>query len=173
AAGIFLGTVTEWNDPLLQKENPGISLPAKRIVAVHRSDGSGTTRVFTDWLSATSPAWRAGPGAGMSVDFPTGLGAKGNEGVAGQVASTPGTIGYVELVYAVQNKLPYAAVRNGAGAFVTATAASIAAAGEASLASMSDDLRVSAVAAPGEAAYPITAYTFVVLYAEQPDAARG
>src|SRR6185437_13634354 len=171
AAGIFLGTVTEWNDPLLQKENPGISLPAKRIVAVHRSDGSGTTRVFTDWLAATSPAWRAGPGVGMSVDFPTGMGAKGNEGVAGQVASARGTIGYVELVYAVQNELPYAAVRNGAGAFVMPGPASIAAAGQAALAATPDDLRISAVAAPGAAAYPITAFAFVVLYGEQADAA--
>ena len=173
AAGIYLGTVTEWNDPLLQKENPGIPLPAKRIVAVHRSDGSGTTRVFTDWLAATSPAWRAGPGAGMSVDFPTGMGAKGNEGVAGQVTSARGTIGYVELVYAVQNKLPYAAVRNGAGAFVMPGSASIAAAGQAALAATPDDLRISAVAAPGAASYPITAFTFVVLYGEQADAARG
>ncbi len=173
ATGIFVGEVKAWNDPLLQRENPEVALPAKRIVAVHRSDGSGTTRIFTDWLAAVSPAWRGGPGAGMSVDFPSGLGAKGNEGVAGQVSTMPGAIGYVELVYAAQNGLAYATVRNASGAFVMASPASITAAGRGALATMPDDLRASAVAAPGEGAYPITGFTYVVLYGRQPDAARG
>jgi phosphate transport system substrate-binding protein len=171
AAGIFLGTVKEWADPLLAQANPGAALPKKAIIAVHRSDGSGTTHVFTDWLTATSPAWKAGPGAGMSVAFPSGLGAKGNEGVAGQVAGTPGAIGYVELVYAVQNKLSYAAVKNGTGAFVLPTPASITAAG--SVAHMPDDLRGSAVASSAPAAYPIASFTYILLYDKQTDAARG
>ena len=173
AAGIFLGTVTDWSDPLLQKDNPGVALPKRPIVSVHRSDGSGTTRIFTDWLTAVSPAWKGGPGAGMSVSFPSGLGAKGNEGVAGQVSTTPGAVGYVELVYAVQNKLAYAAVRNAAGAFVMPTPASITAAGTGALARMPEDLRGSAVDALGADAYPISGFTYILLYAKQTDAARG
>jgi phosphate transport system substrate-binding protein len=172
-AGIFLGAVTEWNDPLIQKENPGTALPARRIVVVHRSDGSGTTRIFTDWLAAVSPAWRRGPAAGMSVEFPSGLGAKGNEGVAGQIASMPGTLGYVELVYAVQNKLSYAAVGNAAGAFVMPSPASITAAGEGAIAGMTDDLRASVASSPGEGAYPVAGFTYVVLQARQADVAKG
>ena len=118
AAGIFLGTVKDWSDPLLVKENPGTKLPKKPIVSIHRSDGSGTTKIFTEWLTAASPDWKKGPGMGLSVSFPSGLGAKGNEGVAGQVSGTPGAIGYVELVYAVQNKLSYASIKNSSGAVV-------------------------------------------------------
>jgi phosphate transport system substrate-binding protein len=173
AAGIFLGTVKEWNDPLLQQANAGTTLPKKPIVAVHRSDGSGTTHVFTEWLTATTSAWRSGPGAGMSVAFPSGLGAKGNEGVAGQVSSTPGAVGYVELVYAVQNRLAYAAVRNASGTFVLPTPASITAAGSSALAKMPDDLRASAVSAPAPDAYPIASFTYVLLYDKQNSLARG
>ncbi len=174
AAGIFLGTIKDWSDPLLARDNPGAKLPKKPIVSVHRSDGSGTTRIFTDWLTAVSPAWKAGPGAGMSVSFPSGLGAKGNDGVAGQLTSTPGAVGYVELVYAAQNdKLAYASVRNAAGAFVLPSPASITAAGAGTLAKMPEDMRVSAVDAPGADAYPIAGFTYVLLYAKQTDAARG
>jgi phosphate transport system substrate-binding protein len=173
AAGIFLGTVKDWSDPRIVAENPGIKLPAQPIVSVHRSDGSGTTRVFTEWLAASNAEWKAGPGAGMSVSFPAGLGAKGNEGVAGQIAGTPGAIGYVELVYAEQSKLSYAAVRNAAGAFVLPTLASIKAAAASALASIPDDMRATAVVPASPDAYPITAFTFVLLYAKQTDAARG
>src|ERR671932_302445 len=114
-ADIFLGKITKWNDPRIAALNAGAKLPASDILVVHRSDGSGTTFVFTDYLSAVSPAWKSGPGKGKEVQWPTGLGAKGNEGVAGQVKQTPGAIGYVELAYARQNKLAYAAVRNAAG----------------------------------------------------------
>jgi phosphate transport system substrate-binding protein len=183
AAGIFLGTVQTWDDPAIQRENPGVPLPARRIIAVHRSDGSGTTRLFTEWLQTVSPAWKAGrcdnglpcrgPGAGMSVAFPSGLGAKGNEGVAGQVAGTPGAIGYVELVYAVQSKLPQAALRNAAGAFVLPTPESITAAGAAAALRMPDDLRGSVVNAEGEGAYPIVGLSYVLLRERQDDPARG
>jgi phosphate transport system substrate-binding protein len=172
-AGIFLGTVARWDDPRIQRENPGARLPDRLILPVHRSDGSGTTRIFTDWLAGASPAFRDGPGAGMSVAFPGGLGAKGNEGVAGQVAGTPGAIGYVELVYAAQNRLSVAALRNAAGAFVSPTPASITAAGAGALARMPEDLRGSAVDAAGEGAYPLSGFTYVLLYARQADAARG
>jgi phosphate transport system substrate-binding protein len=172
-AGIFLGTVKEWTDPLIAKENPGTKLPKKAIVSVHRSDGSGTTRIFTDWLTATSADWKKGPGAGMSVSFPSGLGAKGNEGVAGQVSSTPGAVGYVELVYAVQNKLSYASVKNAAGAFVTPSPASITHAGAGAAPNMPEDMRGSAVNPQGEGAYPIAGFTYILLYSKQTDAARG
>ncbi len=173
AAGIFLGTVKDWQDPLIARENPGVKLPKKNITSVHRSDGSGTTRIFTDWLTASSPDWKKGPGAGMSISFPSGLGAKGNEGVSGQVSSTPGAVGYVELVYAVQNKLPYASIKNASGAFVAPTPASITAAGAAGVAKMPEDLRGSIVNAEGPDAYPIAAFTYIVLYEKQTDAAKG
>jgi phosphate transport system substrate-binding protein len=173
AAGIFLGTIQDWSDPAIAKENPDAKLPKKRIVAVHRSDGSGTTKIFTDWLTATSADWKKGPGAGMSVAWPSGLGAKGNEGVAGQVKSTPGAIGYVELVYAAQNQLAYAAVKNASGAFVLPTPASITAAGAGAVAKIPEDLRATIVDAQGADAYPISGFTFVLLYQKQTDAARG
>jgi phosphate transport system substrate-binding protein len=172
-AGIFLGTVKEWTDPLIAKENPGVKLPKKTIASVHRSDGSGTTRIFTDWLSAASADWKKGPGAGTSVSFPSGLGAKGNEGVAGQVSSTPGAIGYIELAFAQQNHLSYASVKNAAGAFVTPSPASITLAGAGAAAKMPEDMRSSAVSAQGEGAYPIFGFTYILLYSKQTDAARG
>jgi phosphate transport system substrate-binding protein len=173
AAGIFLGAVQRWDDPAIVKDNPGASLPQRRIIVIHRSDGSGTTKIFTDWLAAASPAWKAGPGAGMSVSWPSGLGAKGNEGVAGQVSTMPGAIGYVELVYAAQNKLAYATVRNAAGRFVAPTVESIAAAGVAAMDAMPDDLRGVAVAAPGPDAYPISAFSYLLLPGTVADPARG
>ena len=172
-SAIFLGTVKAWDDPVIARENPGTALPSKRIVIVHRSDGSGTTKLFTEWLTSVSPAWSAGPGAGMSVAFPVGLGAKGNEGIAGQVSSTPGAIGYVELVYAVQNKLAYASVKNAAGAFVLPAAESVTAAGAGGAAKMPGDLRGSAINVPGPAAYPIAGFSYVLLYRKQTDARRG
>jgi len=173
AAGIFLGIIKDWSDPAIAKENPGTKLPKKSITSVHRSDGSGTTHVFTDWLTAVSPDWKKGPAAGMSVSWPSGLGAKGNEGVTGQVSSTPGAIGYVELVYAVQNKLSYASIKNASGAFVAPTPASITAAGAAAAPKLADDLRGTAVNPAGADAYPIAAFTYIVLYAKQTDAAKG
>ena len=172
-AGIFLGKVTRWSDPAIQGPNPELKLPDRAIASIHRSDGSGTTRIFVDYLSAVSPAWKAGPGSGTSVDWPGGLGAKGNEGVAGQVASTPGSIGYVELVYAAQNKLSYAAMRNAAGRFVMPTLESVTAAAAGAVARMPDDMRVSIVDAQGEGAYPIAGFTYILLYKEQRDPATG
>jgi phosphate transport system substrate-binding protein len=170
-SGIFLGTIKEWNDPAIAKENAGTTLPKKKITVVHRSDGSGTTKLFTEWLTSASPEWSKGPGTGMSVAFPVGLGAKGNEGIAGQVSSTPGAIGYVELVYAVQNKLAYAAVKNASGAFVLPASESVTAAGAG--AKMPADLRGSAINAAGPAAYPIAGFSYVLLYKKQTDEQRG
>ena len=173
AAGIFLGKIKDWDDPQIAKENPGVKLPKKAIASVHRSDGSGTTKIFVDYLTAVSPEWKAGPGSGTSVSWPSGLGAKGNEGIAGQVTSTPGAIGYVELVYAAQNKLSYAAMKNAAGKFVMPTLESVTAAGASALAKMPDDLRVSIVNAEGDAAYPIAGFTYMLLFKEQKDAVKG
>jgi len=173
AAGIFLGKIKDWDDPLIARENPGVLLPKKPIASVHRSDGSGTTKIFVDYLSAVSPEWKSGPGAGTSVSWPSGLGAKGNEGISGQVSSTPGAVGYVELVYAAQNKLSYASMKNAAGKFVLPTLESVTAAGASALAKMPDDLRVSIVNAEGEAAYPIAGFTYMLLFKEQKDAVKG
>ncbi|MFO0758479.1 MAG: phosphate ABC transporter substrate-binding protein PstS [Byssovorax sp.] len=173
AAGIFLGNVKEWDDPLIQKENPDLKLPKKTIASVHRSDGSGTTKIFVDYLSAVSPAWKSGPGTGTSVSWPSGLGAKGNEGVSGQVQSTPGAIGYVELVYALQNKMSYAAIRNAAGKFVLPTLESVTAAGAGGVARMPEDFRISIVNAEGDASYPIAGFTYLLVYQEQANAAKG
>src|SRR4029078_1052973 len=141
--------IKDWDDPAIAKENPGVKLPKKAIASVHRSDGSGTTKIFVDYLSAVSPEWKGGPGSGTSVSWPSGLGAKGNEGISGQVSSTPGAIGYVELVYAAQNKLSYASMKNAAGKFVSPTLESVTAAGASALPSMPDDLRISIVNAAG------------------------
>ncbi len=173
AAGIFLGKIKDWDDPLIARENPDVKLPKKAIASVHRSDGSGTTKIFVDYLSAVSPEWKSGPGAGTSVSWPSGLGAKGNEGISGQVLSTPGAVGYVELVYAAQNKLSYASMKNAAGKFVLPTLESVTAAGASALAKMPDDLRVSIVNAEGEGAYPISGFTYMLLFKEQKDAVKG
>jgi phosphate transport system substrate-binding protein len=162
-AGIFLGTVKKWNDPALAKANPGIKLPGDDIVVVHRSDGSGTTFIWTDFLSKVSPEWKAKVGANTSVQWPVGLGAKGNEGVAGMVKSTPGSLGYVELIYAVQNHIPYGRVRNSAGSFIKADLSSVTAAAAGAAANMPEDFRVSITNAPGKTAYPISSFTWLLV----------
>jgi phosphate transport system substrate-binding protein len=172
-ADIFLGEITKWNDPRIAEANSGVSLPDTPITVVHRSDGSGTTNIFTDYLSAVSPAWQQRVGKGTSVNWPVGLGGKGNEGVTGQVKQTPGAIGYVELAYAVQNKLPYSAIQNQAGKFVEPSVDSTTAAAAGAAKSMPDDLRVSIVNAPGEQSYPIAGFTYLLVYEQQADATKG
>jgi phosphate transport system substrate-binding protein len=174
-AEIFLGRITKWNDPRIAATNPGVSLPAQDILVVHRSDGSGTTFIFTDYLTSASPAWASGPGKGKEVRWPTGLGAKGNEGVAGQVKQTPGSIGYVELAYASQNRLAVASIRNAAGEFVQPTIESITAAAAGAVGSLGadTDFRVSIVNAPGAASYPISSFTWIIAYETQADATKG
>jgi phosphate transport system substrate-binding protein len=169
-AGIFLGTVTKWNDPLLTRANPGTALPANSIIVVHRSDGSGTTFVWTDYLSKASAAWKSKVGAGTSPNWPAGLGAKGNEGVAGLVKQTPNSIGYVELVYAIQNKMPYGKVRNAAGVPVQPDLKSVTAA--AAAATVPDDFRVSITNPPGKDAYPISSFTWLLVPAKVSDAQK-
>lgn len=168
---IFAGSITKWNDAKIGALNPGVKLPADPISVTYRSDGSGTTAVFTEYLSKVSPDWAQKTGAGKSVKFPVGLGAKGNEGVSGQLKTTPGSIGYVELAYAKQTGLAVATLRNHAGKFVEPTMEGIAAA--AAGATIPDDLRVSIVDAPSDAAYPIAAFTYVLVYQEQSDATKG
>jgi len=160
-AGIFLGHVTKWNDPLIAKANPSVKLPDNQIIVAHRSDGSGTTYVWTDYLSKISQEWKDQVGKGTSVRWPVGLGGKGNEGVAGMIRQMPGAMGYVELIYAVENKIPYGDVRNSAGAFVKADLASVTAA--AAGAAIPDDFRVSITNAPGKNAYPISSFTWLLI----------
>jgi len=171
-AGIYLGKVTKWNDPAIAGVNPGVKLPAEDIVVVHRSDGSGTTYIWTDYLSKVSDAWRAKVGKDTSVNWPVGLGGKGNEGVAGLVKQTPNSIGYVELIYAVQNNIPYGSVKNLAGEFVKASLTGVSAAAAGSATSMPDDFRVSITNAPGKAAYPISSFTWLLIPAQIQDAAK-
>jgi len=174
-AAIFQGQVTKWNDARIAALNPGAKLPATDILVVHRSDGSGTSYVFTDYLASVSPAWAAKPGKGKEVQWPVGLGAKGNEGVAGQVKQTPGAIGYVELAYATQNKMNMASVKNANGEFVAPSIASVtaAAAGAAAKLPPTTDYRISIVNAPGAGVYPISSFTWIIAYAKQADAAKG
>lgn len=171
-AGIFLGKIANWNDKAIAAANPELKFPDQPIIVVHRSDGSGTTYIFTDYLSKISPEWASGPGRGVSIKWPVGLGGKGNEGVAGMVRQMPGAIGYVELIYAVQNKIAYGSVRNLAGAFVKASLESVTAAA-ASVKSMPADFRVSITNAPGKDAYPISSFTWLLIPAQSRDAARG
>jgi phosphate transport system substrate-binding protein len=174
-ADIFLGKVTKWNDQRIAALNAGVKLPASDILVVHRSDGSGTTFIFTDYLSAVSPAWANGPGKGKEVQWPVGLGGRGNEGVAGQVKQTPGAIGYVELAYAKQNNLPVAHIRNAAGNFVEPTIESTTAAAAGVLPTLGEDsdYRVSIVNAAGATAYPIASFTWLLVYQTQPNADKG
>lgn len=174
-ADIFAGRVQKWNSAAITAINPGVQLPATDILVVHRSDGSGTTYIFTSYLSAVSPAWKSGPGTGKEVSWPIGLGAKGNEGVAGQVKQTPGSIGYVELAYAKQNSLPYAAIKNAAGQYVEPSIQSVtaAAASVADTLSSKSDYRLSIVNAPGAASYPISSMTWLLVYQNQSNAAKG
>ncbi len=172
-ADIFLGKITKWNDARIASLNPGVSLPAADILVVHRSDGSGTTYIFSDYLSAVSPAWKTAPGKGKELKWPAGIGAKGNEGVAGQVKQTPNSIGYTELAYVKQNQLQYAAVRNASGQFVEPTIASITAAAAGASLPPTSDYRVSIVNAAGPAAYPISSFTWLLVYRNMPDAGKA
>jgi phosphate transport system substrate-binding protein len=174
-ADIFLGKIKKWNDARIAALNGNAALPNQDILVVHRSDGSGTTYIFTDYLSAVSPAWKNGPGRGKEVQWPAGLGAKGNEGVAGQVKQTPGAIGYTELAYAKQNRLAYAAVQNAAGEFVLPTIESTTAAAAGVMSRLPDntDYRISIVNPPGAGAYPIASFTWILIYQNQPDADKG
>jgi len=170
-AGIFLGTVKSWKDPIITKENPGVNLPAQPIVVVHRADGSGTTNAFTTYLSAVSPDWQSKVGKGNSVSWPVGIGGKGSEGVTGQLRQAPGAIGYVELTYAEQNKLPVAKIKNQAGTYVAPTAQSTTAAIDAFTKQLSQDPRVPIVNPPATAtdAYPISTLTFLIIPKDGPD----
>jgi phosphate transport system substrate-binding protein len=174
-ADIFLGRIKKWNDARIAQLNAGGALPSTDILPVRRSDGSGTSFIFTDYLSAVSPAWAQGPGKGKEVNWPAGMGAKGNEGVAGMVKQTPGSIGYVELAYAKQNRLPYASIQNAAGAFVLPSIESVTAAASGALTKLgpSSDYRVSVVNAPGADAYPISSFTWLLVYQRQADATKG
>ncbi len=172
-ADLFLGRVTRWDDERLKAANPGVDLPDRAVMVVHRSDGSGTTEIFTAYLSRVSPRWREEVGKGKAVDWPVGIGAKGNEGVTGQVRLTAGSVGYVELVYAVRNGLPVARLRNGEGNFVAPGVASVRAAADAAAGTLPPDLRVSIVDAPGPDSYPLSAFTYILVYRDQPDRRRG
>ncbi len=171
-ANIFLGKITSWNDAAIAGANPGVKLPDLPIVVVHRSDGSGTTYIFTDFLSKVSSDWKGGPGKGTSVKWPVGLGGKGNEGVAGMIRQMPGSIGYIELIYAVQNKIPYGTVKNTSGNFVKASLDSVTAAA-ASMKSMPADFRVSITNPPGKDSYPIASFTWLLIPVQSKDAAKG
>jgi phosphate transport system substrate-binding protein len=172
-AGIFMGKITNWNDKAISSANPGVNFPKDEpIVVIHRSDGSGTTFIFTDYLSKVSPDWQSQAGKGTSVKWPVGLGGKGNEGVAGMIRQMQGSIGYIELIYAVQNKIAYGTVRNAAGQFVKASLDSVTAAA-ASVKSMPADFRVSITNAPGQDSYPISSFTWLLIPAQSKDPAKG
>ena len=168
--GIYLGKITKWNDPEIARYNKGVNLPALDIVVVHRSDGSGTSYVWTDYLSKISPEWQSKVGRNTSVNWPVGLGGKGNEGVTGLVKQTPGAIGYVELIYAIQNQIPYGQVRNAAGVFVKADLAGVTAAAAGYAKTMPEDFRISITNAPGKAAYPIASFTYLLIPTKIEDA---
>jgi len=172
-ANIFLGRINNWNDPAIAKVNPGVKFPNLPVVVVHRSDGSGTTYIFTDYLSKISPEWNTKVGKGTSVKWPVGLGGKGNEGVAGQVRQMDGAIGYVELIYAVQNNISYGLVKNKSGNFVKATLESTTAAAAAAAANMPKDYRVSITNPDGKNAYPIASFTWLLIPEQSKDASKG
>jgi phosphate transport system substrate-binding protein len=171
-AGIFLGRITTWNDPALVKANPGVNFPNQPIIVIHRSDGSGTSYIWTDYLSKVSSEWQNGPGRNTSVKWPVGIGAKGNEGVAGMIRQMQGTVGYVELIYAVNNNISYGTVKNSSGEFVKASLGSVTAAA-ASVKKMPDDFRVSITNPPGKDAYPISSFTWLLIPNPAKDAAKG
>src|SRR5579859_6524583 len=171
-ADIYLGKIKKWNEAAVMKDNPGVKLPAEEIVVVHRSDGSGTSFIWTDFLSKVSPEWKSKVGANTSVSWPAGLGGKGNEGVAGTVKQTPNSIGYVELIYAIQNKMPYGLVKNESGSFVKADLAGVTAAAAGAAKDMPDDFRVSITNAPGKTAYPISSFTWLLIPEKFSDAAK-
>lgn len=171
-AGIFLGRITKWNDPAIAGANKGVNLPANDIVVVHRSDGSGTTYVFTDYLSKVSDDWKGKVSKGTSVNWPVGLGGKGNEGVTGLIKQTPNSIGYVELIYAANNKIAYGAVKNATGSFVRADLAGVSEAAAGAAKTMPDDFRVSITNSPGKNAYPISSFTWLLIPAKFTDTAK-
>jgi phosphate transport system substrate-binding protein len=171
-AGIFLGKITKWNDPAIAGANKGVNLPAADIVVVHRSDGSGTSYIWTDYLSKVSDEWKGKVSKGTSVNWPVGLGGKGNEGVTGLVKQTPNAIGYVELIYAVQNNIPYGTVKNSAGNFVKADLASVTAAAAGAAKEIPEDFRVSITNAPGKTAYPISSFTWLLIPQKFQDAGK-
>ncbi|HWW24231.1 MAG TPA: phosphate ABC transporter substrate-binding protein PstS [Edaphobacter sp.] len=172
-ADIYLGKITMWNDPRIVKDNPGVNLPGNAILPVYRSDGSGTTYIFTDYLSKVSPDWASKVGKNTSVKWPTGIGQKGNEGIAGMVRQAPNSFGYVELIYAVQNKMPYGSVKNKAGKFVRASTDGATAAAAESAKVMPADFRISITNAPGAASYPIASFTWLLIPTHSTDAAKG
>src|SRR5579863_4629224 len=171
-SGIFMGKIAKWNDKVITSVNPGINFPDKEIIVVHRSDGSGTTFIWTDYLSKISPEWKSQVGSDTSVKWPIGMGGKGNEGVAGLIRQLSGSIGYVELIYAVQNNIPYGSVRNASGSFVKASLDGVTAAA-ASAPKMPADFRVSITNAPGKDAYPISSFTWLLIPAQSKDPAKG
>jgi phosphate transport system substrate-binding protein len=171
-AGIFLGKITNWNDPAITKSNPGVNFPNQPIIVIYRSDGSGTTFIFTDYLSKISKDWANTVGKGTSVKWQIGMGGKGNEGVAGQIRQLQGSIGYVELIYAVENKITYGSVRNAAGTFVKASLDGVTEAA-ASVKTMPADFRVSITNAPGKTAYPISSFTWLLIPAQAKDPKKG
>jgi phosphate transport system substrate-binding protein len=168
---IFLGKISKWNDSAITGQNPGVNLPSSDIVVLHRSDGSGTSFCFTDYLSSVSPEWKSKVGMGTAVSWPTGLGRRGNAGVADQMEQLPGAIGYIELAYARQNNLPYADIKNSSGSYITPTIESVTAA--LATATIPDDFRFSMVNAPGADAYPIATATWLLVYEQQKDAVKG
>jgi phosphate transport system substrate-binding protein len=171
-AGIFLGRISKWNDKAITAANPGVNFPDKDIIVVHRSDGSGTSFIWTDYLSKVSPDWKSQVGSDTSVKWPVGMGAKNNEGVSGMIRQLPGSIGYIELIYAVQNNIPYGSVRNSSGAFVKASLASVTAAAAAAP-KMPADFRVSITNSPGKDAYPISSFTWLLIPAQSKNPANG
>lgn len=171
-AGIFMGSITKWNDSRITRENPGVKLPAADITVVHRSDGSGTTFVFTDYLCKVSPEWKSKLGANSAINWPVGLGGKGNEQVSALVKQTPDSIGYVELVYAAQNNMAFGSVKNEAGVYVKASPAGVTAAAAGAAKAMPVDFRVSITNAPGKAAYPISSFTWLLIPSHFDDAAK-
>src|SRR3954447_21209984 len=168
-ADIFLGKITKWNDPAIAKLNAGVTLPATDVTVAHRADGSGTTYIWVDFLSKLSPEWKSKVGVATSVNWPTGVGGRGNEGVSGLVKQTPGAIGYVELIYALQNKIAYGSVLNAAGESIKASVASVTAAAAEAAKAMPADFRVSITNAPGKGVYPISSFTWLLLYENAKD----
>src|SRR5216683_1670679 len=171
-AGLFLGKITKWNDPAIADANKGVNLPANDIVVVHRAEASGTSYIWTDYLSKISEEWKSKVGKAAAVNWPVGLGGKGNEGVSGLVKQTPNSLGYVELIYAIQNKMPYGRVKNSSGAFIKADLASVSAAAAAAAKFIPDDFRVSITNPEGKAAYPIASFTWLLIPAKFTDGAK-
>ena len=169
-ADIFLGKITQWNDPRIARDNPGVNLPGDKIIVVHRSDGSGTTFIWTDFLSKVSNEWKNGPGSGTAINWPTGVGGKGNEGVSAQIRQFPGAIGYIELIYAVQNHINFGSVQNADGKFVKASIDGVTIAG--ATAKIPADYRVSITNAPGSNAYPVSSFTYLLIPTQPKDMAK-